>query len=166
GTTVVWVYVRDAYDNVDSCSVQLIPEDNIPPVLNGPFPTDTTINCDALIPVPIVMTATDNCGTPNIDVDDDITNGSCPNSYVITRTYTATDGAGLTDSYIQIITVRDTVAPIFDVATLPSDTTVNCDAIPGVVTLSLSATDNCSASSDIVFNVVETSTQGAVGTCS
>src|SRR5690606_31749036 len=55
GTTVVWVYVRDAYDNVDSCSVQLILEDNIPPVLNGPFPTDTTINCDALIPVPIVM---------------------------------------------------------------------------------------------------------------
>src|SRR5690606_27947525 len=64
GTTVVWVYVRDAYDNVDSCSVQLIPEDNIPPTISN-CPSNISVNtdpgsCDAVVTW-TAPTASDNC---------------------------------------------------------------------------------------------------------
>src|SRR5690606_40472449 len=51
---------------------------------------------------------------------------SCANSYVLTRTWTATDECGNSTSHTQTITVADTIAP--DI-TLPASTTmtVECD---------------------------------------
>jgi len=63
----------------------------------------------------------------------------CGASYVITRTWTATDACGGSSTCEQIITVLDTSAPVLDPA--PADITVECDAVP--VAATLGATENC-----------------------
>uniref|UniRef100_UPI0025C0F193 gliding motility-associated C-terminal domain-containing protein n=1 Tax=Flavobacterium sp. UBA6135 TaxID=1946553 RepID=UPI0025C0F193 len=68
-----------------------------------------------------------------------------------TRTWTATDACGNTTTHVQTITVEDTTAPLF-VGDLPQDITVECDAIPGAVTLT--ATDNCSTAT-VTFTKTE-----------
>ena len=72
------------------------------------------------------------------------------------RLYTATDECGNSSDYQFTIVVQDTEAPVF-VEALPSDETVECDAIPDAVTLT--ATDNCTAEVEVVF--AETITTGA-----
>ena len=51
-------------------------------------------------------TATDNCSDPSIDYSDAMAYGNIGET-IITRTWTATDDAGLTDSCDQIITITD-----------------------------------------------------------
>uniref|UniRef100_UPI0023AF0D49 gliding motility-associated C-terminal domain-containing protein n=1 Tax=Tenacibaculum bernardetii TaxID=3021375 RepID=UPI0023AF0D49 len=62
------------------------------------------------------------------------------------------DCAGNETVYVQEITIEDTAAPVF-VENLPENTTVSCDAIPTATVLT--ATDNCSASEDLVVNYSE-----------
>lgn len=76
--------------------------DYMAPILPG----NVAVNCDA-IPEPVVLTATDNCGTASVDYT------QMPTVYtpsattqIITRTWTATDGVGNTTSHIQTITVN------------------------------------------------------------
>ncbi|HRP61744.1 MAG TPA: cohesin domain-containing protein [Phycisphaerales bacterium] len=72
-------------------------------------------------------TATDNCdASPVVDYSDDVAPGSCPQSWTITRTWTATDACGNSTSQNQVITVVDTTAPVF--LTVPGDITVNAEA--------------------------------------
>ena len=78
-------------------------------------PPDVTIECDEdSSPANTGMaTVTDNCNTaPALTFADMITPGACPQESTITRTWTATDGIGLTASCVQIITVEDTTAPV------------------------------------------------------
>ena len=77
-------------------------------------PVDTTINCgDATDPsMTGVATATTNCGGTNVTYTDAITAGNCACSYVITRTWKATDGCNNQSTCTQTITVRDMTAPI------------------------------------------------------
>ena len=90
---------------------------------------------------------------------EDYLEGECQNSYTIVRTWTATDECGNSTSYVQTITVQDTTAPFFDGEVLPQDITVDCDAIPEADYLS--ATDNCSSSSDgITIDFTEVRTDG------
>ncbi|MBP8156894.1 MAG: gliding motility-associated C-terminal domain-containing protein, partial [Flavobacterium sp.] len=71
---------------------------------------------------------------------DTITQGNCPNSFSVTRTWTFTDACGNSSSVAQTITVDDNVAPTFN-ETAPADTTASCDNIPTAA--ELTATDNC-----------------------
>ncbi|WP_449667990.1 HYR-like domain-containing protein, partial [Winogradskyella vincentii] len=107
--------------------------DTTDPVLAG-IPSDTTVECDS-IPAAASPTASDNCDA-NVDIafNETTTPGSCPDSYTITRTWTATDDCGNTDVQSQTITVEDTTAPGFN-ESLPADTTVTFSTIPVAPTL-------------------------------
>ncbi|WP_274475538.1 HYR-like domain-containing protein [Mangrovimonas aestuarii] len=128
-------------------------EDTTPPTFVEVLPADTTVECDA-IPVAETLTATDNCGNASITYNEVNTAGSCSDAYTLTRTWTATDECGNQTSHVQIVTVQDTTPPAF-VEALPADTTVECDAVPSVVTLT--ATDNCGNAS---VSFVEVNTAG------
>ncbi|MEP3839205.1 MAG: gliding motility-associated C-terminal domain-containing protein, partial [Algibacter sp.] len=104
------------------------------------LPGDIVVECDAII-APETLTATDNCGTAVVTVQDERIDGNCPNNYVIKRSYIATDDCGVSNIHVQTITVQDTTPPVF-VENLPSpNIVVECDAIPEPIILT--ATDTC-----------------------
>ncbi|WP_091465470.1 gliding motility-associated C-terminal domain-containing protein [Flavobacterium urocaniciphilum] len=150
--------VRDLGENTVigtpvNCTQAITVQDTIPPVLDA-YPGNYTIEC-SVVDAPLVIGATDNCGTANVTFNQTSTAvaGTCAN-YTITRTWTATDSCGLTTSHTQTITVQDTTAPTF-VEALPANVTVECNAVPTAVTLT--ATDNCGTAT-VTFN--ETTTAG------
>ncbi|MDO7173258.1 gliding motility-associated C-terminal domain-containing protein, partial [Mariniflexile sp. AS56] len=115
------------------------------------LPGDITVECTA-VPVAETLTATDNCGTATVTVNDIRTDGNCANNYMITRTWTATDECGLTKTHIQTITVQDTTAPTFVETTLPPvNLVVECDAVPTPTTLT--AIDACGTATVTVNDV-------------
>ena len=117
------------------------------------LPQDLEIECDS-IPAAETLTATDNCGNATVEFTQERTDGNCPNNYIITRTWTATDDCGLTNTHIQTITVEDTTPPVFEQTTLPPLVLiVECDAIPTAETLT--ATDTCGSATVTVEDVRE-----------
>src|SRR5690606_11385152 len=139
----------DACGNSVSENQTISTSDTTPPVFVEELPEDITVECTA-IPNAETLTATDNCGNANVIFNEVITNGSCANNYTISRTWTAVDECGLETSHTQLITVQDTTPPVF-VESLPTDLTVECDAIP--VAEVLTATDNCGNASVTVTDV-------------
>ena len=100
------------------------------------IPADYTAECDADHPLDDAS-ATDNCGMVMISESAD-TSYTCANGYVVTRTFTATDGCGNQTAQTQTITIQDTTAPEL---TIPADYTAECsDAHP---LEDASAMDNC-----------------------
>ena len=76
------------------------------------IPADMTVECDA-VPEVGDASATDNCDDDvDISVEEVRTDGSCYNSYTLTRTWTATDNCGNATTLSQVITVEDTTAPM------------------------------------------------------
>jgi len=111
--------------------------------------TDLTITGD-------VTDEADNCSSGlEASYSDSIANGNCANESVITRTWSLTDDCDNTATFVQTINVVDTTAPTFDV-NLPSDVTLECDAIPSTDTIT--ATDNCS---DVTITFEESTTAGS-----
>jgi gliding motility-associated-like protein len=74
--------------------------------------------------------------------------GACPSSYVLTRTWTATDLCGNPTVASQVITVLDQTAP-FANETFDAVVNVNCDAIPAAPALTFG--DNCTTVDTPVF---------------
>jgi hypothetical protein len=136
--TRTWTAV-DACGNTSSKTQTITVQDTQAPVLSA-APADVTVECDA-VPAAATLTATDNCDTPTVTYAEVRTNGNCPSSYALTRTWTAVDACGNTSSKTQTITVQDTQAPVLSAA--PADVTVECNAVPAAATLT--ATDNCDA---------------------
>ena len=110
-------------------------------------PSDVTLDCNADLPAPPTVTASDNCDD---DVDVQLTSETfdeyaCETVYH--RTWTATDDCGNSRTCTQDITIPiDTEKPTFD--NCPSDTTLACNADhpdPSVVT----ASDNCDPDVDV-----------------
>ncbi|MEZ4856150.1 MAG: hypothetical protein R2812_06725 [Gelidibacter sp.] len=122
-------------------------QDTTAPTFNEALPADLTVECDA-VPTAETLTATDNCGDATVTFNETRNDGSCPSNYTLVRTWTATDACGLTTEHSQTITVQDTTAPTFNEA-LPTDLTVECDAVPTAETLT--ATDNC-GDATVTFN--------------
>jgi gliding motility-associated-like protein len=117
-------------------------QDNTPPVFSVIVPPNITVECDN-VPSVESVTATDNCTaavTVRVAERKEFLS-SCTNNYRLTRTWTASDDCGNTNTMTQVILVQDITPPVFTV-TPPADETVSCDAIPAPPT-NLRATDNC-----------------------
>ena len=126
--------------------------DDEAPVLAG-IPADETVECNA-VPEAGEPTVTDNCdASPIIALDEARVDGSCEDSYVLTRTWTATDACGNTTQGTQVIVVNDTTDPIL--AEIPADITLDCtDDLPNAG--SVVATDNCDSDVEVTIDDAET----------
>ncbi|PUZ23208.1 hypothetical protein DCC81_22700 [Chitinophaga parva] len=146
--------VKDECGNDTTVQQTITVVDNTKPTFTTSAPADVTVNCDA-VPTQPDLQATDNCSPAasiTITKHEIRQDGNCKNSYILVRTWTATDQCGNATTLAQTITVQDTTRPRFTPA-VPADITVSCDAVPTQVTLA--ATDNCSAPANL--QVVKTS---------
>ena len=101
------------------------------------IPADYTAECSDELTLELA-TATDNCGSVEITIEESSANDTdCPQAYVLTRVFTATDLCGNTTSATQTITVVDTTAPEFTL--FPADQTNQCEE----AAYSIEAADNC-----------------------
>jgi gliding motility-associated-like protein/uncharacterized repeat protein (TIGR01451 family) len=142
--------VTDDCGNTNSAQQMITITDSEAPVLSA-TPQDITVDC-ANIPTAATLTATDNCDN-NVEVffaEGVPTGNACP--YEITRTWTASDACGNAVTHTQTVTVEDNEAPTL--AGLPSDTTIECEAIS--VAPTVTATDNCD--NDVIVAFTENMT--------
>ncbi|MCB0795467.1 MAG: T9SS type A sorting domain-containing protein, partial [Flavobacteriales bacterium] len=129
----------DACGNTSMAQQLVHVTDNTDPVLVG-VPADMSLSCEMDLPVPPVVTATDNCKTqPQVSYEQTIVPGNCPGNYTVVRTWTANDLCGNTATASQTITVYDNTPPVL--VGVPQDVMVECDAIPAAATVT--ATDAC-----------------------
>ena len=116
------------------------------------IPNDTIVNCAATDYG--TATTSGGCSTPTLTFNDFIINGSCPQSYIIMRTYLSSDNCGNLSSATQVISVVDSSAPVFTY--VPADYTTECsDEIPVEAAI---ATDNCG---EVTINISESTSPGA-----
>jgi hypothetical protein len=120
-----------------SCTQTIHVADTTPPDIRC-CPQDATVACDA-VPPPPALVAVDNCDpTPDLVLSESTTPGACPQSYTLTRRWTATDNCGNATTCMQVITIRDTTPP--QLVGCPADVTAECIApAPPIVT----AVDDC-----------------------
>src|SRR5207244_6629758 len=140
----------DCAGNSSSCQQTITVVDTTAPVII--CPPDATVQCNPSSEPTATgsATATDNCDpAPVITHSDSTVPGTCPNTRVITRTWTATDCAGNSSSCVQTINVVDTTAPVIS---CPPAATVQCNTStqPGA-TGRATATDNCDPNPGITF---------------
>ncbi len=129
------------------------------PVLSGLPAATVNVSCSENVPAVAVVTATDNCAAPIVLQFSEVEiPGTCPNQYVIKRTWSAQDDCGNSTVFTQTITISDTQAPVF--AGLPAATVnVSCsENVPAVAVVT--ATDNCNAPVDVELSEIE-----VPGTC-
>ncbi|RZJ64198.1 MAG: gliding motility-associated C-terminal domain-containing protein [Flavobacterium sp.] len=150
-----WTFT-DACGNSSSVSQNIVIKDIVAPVIPA-APADVTVQCASQVPANVTLTATDTCQGPITAQGVDVTTpGSCPNSFVIVRTWTFTDACGNAASVSQTITVNDTIAPVAPAA--PAAVAVACASlVPANVTLT--AQDNCEGA--ITAQGVDVTTPGS-----
>ena len=115
-------------------------------------PANLTVECEGEAPGAQNITATDNCGDP-IPVVFTQTGLplTCPGSGLVENTWTATDCAGNTATYTQLVLVEDITPPLF--SETPPDLTVNCASeVPGDP--GITATDNCGETIQVFFEQI------------
>jgi len=141
GAATVTFTATDECGNIATTTASFVIEDTVAPTISG-IPADLEVECDEVPPVALPV-ATDVCDDEvSIQMSEVTEAGSCPNSYVIIRTFTATDDCGNSAIATQTINVGDTGAPTL--SGVPSDIEVECDAIPNFPSIGeVSATDNC-----------------------
>jgi gliding motility-associated-like protein len=152
--TRTWT-ATDACGNTSTASQTINVQDNTAPIIAA-LPETTTIYCPAT-PEFVAASATDACESSiNLTFTDITLPGTCPGSYSVTRTWTATDGCGNRSTASQTINVQDNTPPL--ISTLPETTTINCPAIPEFATTT--ATDACGSNVDLTYADITTP-----GTC-
>ena len=129
-------------------------EDTEAPVLTG-CPVDVQVQCGEVPPVAVV-TALDNCiGVVPVTFAEQITDGGCPQEMIITRVWAAEDSCQNRMECVQVITVVDTMSPVF--GETPEDMTIECGSeIPPM--MELSATDNCD--NEVTITMASSISQG------
>ncbi|MGV1015616.1 MAG: hypothetical protein ACOYB4_11660, partial [Methyloceanibacter sp.] len=145
--TRVWTAADDC-GNAAAATQTVTVVDTAAPAFNEPLPEDVAVECDA-VPAAATLTASDRCDAevPVVFAETRVGQAhrmsrvaaACPDSYVLVRTWTATDDCGNSVAHTQTVTVADTRAPVLE--GVPADATNECSAIsaPAEVT----ATDNC-----------------------
>ena len=127
--------------------------DTTAPTFNGTLPdVAITAECDA-VPTAATLTASDNCASATVTFAETREDGSCDSAYVLTRTWTATDGCGLETEHLQKVMVQDTVGPVLSDLS-DTEITVVCGDIPDVPVIT--AVDSCSV--DVQLDYQESST--------
>jgi uncharacterized repeat protein (TIGR01451 family) len=151
--TRTWT-ATDKCGNARTASQTITVVDSNAPVLTG-VPANTTVDCPS-IPAPPTVTASDACaGSRPVTFSSATTPGTCPQSYTLTRTWSATDTCGNTATQSQVITVRDVVPPV--ISSLPAPSTIACPATPSFATPT--AADACDPNPLLTF--ADTTTPGA-----
>ena len=123
--TRTWT-ATDCAGNSVSYTQTITVEDNSAPEFQGQLPEDLTVECDAIPEAPS-LSVLDNCDKQvDLSFEESISgqDESCNGSYILTRTWTATDCAGNSTQHIQIITVQDTTSPVL--TTEASNETIEC----------------------------------------
>ncbi|MEM6320933.1 MAG: GEVED domain-containing protein [Bacteroidota bacterium] len=136
----------DACGNTSVVTQNITVEDNTAPILTD-IPMDITVACGQ-VPTPETISVTDNCEPTEalrISMSDSRIDGKCAGDYLLKRTWMVADACGNQATRTQTITVQDNESPIL--WGVPADTTVSCDAVPPVATVT--ATDNCEADNNI-----------------
>lgn len=151
-------FVRDECNNFRATTGTFSTLDNSPPYFLSTV-NDTTVECSQ-IPDGSSVLAFDNClGVFAPDITDvtnqlgDLNDCSYYN-YTIERTFFAQDACGKDTSYVQIITVIDTIGPFF---LAPDDITINCteDPIPMVTGVPEQLYDPCNSPYFIAYQDTE-----------
>lgn len=137
------VYTFTAYDNCNnssSVSYTVHHVDNVPPVLEN-IPSSDEYSCDETIPV-ILPTATDLCSEATVSYEDEIIPGDCPNSYILVRSFWATDECGnVSDAVSVSYYVYDDTKPTFD--NDPANESYQCVDWDSYEVQVVTASDNC-----------------------
>ena len=121
-----WTLVDDC-GNTTSLTQTILQSDISAPTFND-LPADITVECDDIPDAP-TLTATDNCNGAILSYSEEETAGDCPGNSTITRTWTAVDGCGNTNTHTQIVTVQDTTPPAL-VGEFDDEISANCESIP------------------------------------
>ncbi len=111
-------------------------------------PVDISISCEKICPIAAVPTLKGNMMVTPIALYESIKPGGCPDTYVIKRTWTATDNCGNSISACQHIYKEDKTKPVF--TSTVKDITINCGTNTALPTQL--AKDNCDNSVQIVVN--------------
>lgn len=129
-----WIAI-DENGNTTMATQTISVVDIVAPIL-ADVPEDLTTSCDS-IPAIEMPTAVDNCDSNVLIEFEEISDySSCP--YTITRTWTAIDHCGNTDTQSQVITIIDNDAPTL--INFESAIEVQCDETDGIF---IEAEDNC-----------------------
>ena len=121
--------------------------DDTAPLLQD-LPNDYALNCPVELEELDALTtvfATDDCSTASLTMTETFINGDCPSEFTRIRTFTATDGCGLTSQHTQTVEVIDVVDPVLNV---PSNAVFSCDVGPTFAPAT--ATDACNGSLTVV----------------
>ena len=143
-------YVEDACGNSNSHQQIITVIDETAPIFNEELPQDMTLDCAH--PEAAVLTAYDNCTDVTVEFEEAIEAGDCPNSYTVTRTWTAADLCGHVISHTQVITVIDETAPTGTAHTAFVDCAEYRD-FPDQLFGDVEALDNCDDDVTITWNV-------------
>lgn len=125
----------DGCGNTNTHVQRIFVSDDEAPELLGDF-GDLTVGCGQ-VPPAAVVTAVDNCGSPEVFFTETYGEPGCVQ--LLVRTWTAVDLCGNTDTKTQFIHIVDDAAPAFTNA--PSDLTTNCLMLPSFENLDV--TDDC-----------------------
>lgn len=121
-------------------------DDQAPQFLNTV--SDLSLTCGDPIPAPEEVFAEDNCSNVNIEFNEVTETGNCAASYVIVRTWSASDDCGNTSSLSQIIEVSDSTPPVFNES--PADVVASCG--DELIIPEVTATDECGGEVSIEFS--------------
>ncbi|NNK60242.1 MAG: HYR domain-containing protein, partial [Flavobacteriaceae bacterium] len=157
GVTIVTWTVEDEAGNTAYCEQTVTVIDTADPIITVGA-SNRTVECDGNGNTTALNgwlssngdggAATDNCD--NITWSNDFTalSNGCGETGSATVTFTATDPSGNSVNTIATFTIEDTTSP--SLSGVPSDITVECDAIPTAA--NPTASDTCDANPDIAFN--------------
>ncbi len=150
--TVTRTYMAtDECGNSSTCNQTITVFDNTAPSIT--CPANVTVQCASQVPPPNIagVVTSDNCGgTATVTfVADVISNQTCVNRFIVTRTYRATDACGNSATCNQTITVFDDTAPSI---TCPANITVQCaNQVPAPNTAGVVTSDNCGGTATVTF---------------
>ncbi len=141
----------DECGNTASLFFTVLISDYYAPELSG-VPADVTVDCNSVPPNDAVVMVTDNCKDDlEIFITEDTITYTCSGTYVIERTWSATDGCGNTALETQTITVVDETPPttfamhsFFGEIKHGDVLYAECSQIPSLDSIGFASTDDCS----------------------
>jgi large repetitive protein len=124
GTITRTYHATDVCGNVGTFVQVIALTDDTTPVFDS-FPSDGVFSCSEIpsADTPVVQYS-DNCGTPELTVEETLIPGDCANSYVLEREYTLTDACGNAEVRLWTLTVTDETGP--ELFGVPADMTIAC----------------------------------------